>query len=190
MIYIEEALISACIGKERKAQFQLFKQSYSFLMGICYRYVRNREDAEELVNMGFLKILTNLEKYRKEVPFTLWMRRIMINTIIDEYRKNKKEKEMFKSIDFNEYHDEYDAKSVNDYMSKMDVEQIHSLILTLPPMSQRVFNLFVIDGYGHKEIGAMLDISEGTSKWHLNSARTKLKEMLSIIANPVKIAAS
>ena len=190
MNFIEEALLSACMRKDRKAQHQLYKLSYSFLASICIRYVKNREDADELVNMGFLKILNNLEKYRREIPFTLWMRRVMINTIIDEYRKNRKEKEMMETIDFNEYHPEFDDGEINDYVRLLDAEYIHVLVLQLPAMSRRVFNLFVVDGYAHKEIAEMLNMSEGTSKWHLNFARNKLKELLSKSSTVLKVAAS
>ena len=190
MNFIEEALLSACIRKDRKAQYQLFKLCYSFLLGIGLRYVKNREDADELLNQCFLKMLNNLEKYRKEIPFTLWMRRIMINNVIDEYRKNKKEKEMIQHIDFNEYYEEYDSAVVNDCVAKMDAEEIQNMIKELPPMSQRVFNLFAIDGFAHKEIGEMLGMSEGTSKWHLNFARNKLKEKLLHIYNPLKKVAT
>jgi RNA polymerase sigma factor (sigma-70 family) len=190
MNFIDEAILDACLKKDRKAQYQLYKHCYSFLTGICFRYVNNREDADELLNMAFLKILNNLGKYRQEIPFTLWIRRIMINTIIDDYRKNKKEKELMRSIDFNEYYPAHDHSTVNDFVKKADAEQITALIFQLPPMTQRVFNLFAIDGFGHKEIGELLGMSEGTSKWHLNSARTKLKEMISKLASNYKIAAS
>ena len=190
MDFIDEAILEACLEKNSRAQFRLYKLCYSFLMGICVRYNKNREDAEEVLNMGFLKMLNNISKYKKEVPFTLWMRRIMINTIIDEYRKNKKGKELFQPIDFNEYHEEFDDAVVNDYVKKMDTEQLQLLIDKLPTMSRSVFNLFVIDGYKHEEIGKMLGMSTGTSKWHLNLARTRLKEMISKMQSYYKIAAS
>ena len=190
MNFIDEAVLDACRKKDRKAQYQLYKLCYSFLAGICYRYVNNREDADELLNMAFLKILNNLDKHKKEIPFTLWIRRIMINTIIDDYRKNKKSKELMQSVDFNEYYGDFDNSVINDFVKKSDAEQINAMILQLPPTSQKVFNLFVIDGYGHKEIGELLGMSEGTSKWHLNFARTRLKEMINTLSTNYKIAAS
>ena len=81
MVFIEHALLAACARKERSAQYQLYKLCYSFLCGICMRYVKNREDADAILNIGFLKILNNLDKYKPEIPFTLWLRRIMINTV-------------------------------------------------------------------------------------------------------------
>ena len=175
---IEQELIRQCIDKERKAQFALYKQLYSFLMSICIRYCNNREDAQSLLNLGYLKLLNNLEKYRQESPFGLWTRRLMINTIIDEYRKNKKEKELLEYHDFTDRSDDESLTEVNDAVKRMDVQEIQNHIDKLPNVSKKVFNLFVVDGYGHKEIAEMLGITEGTSKWHLNNAREKLKEMI------------
>jgi len=99
-----------------------------------------------------------------------------VNTLIDEYRKKKREKEKISYVE--EYFDSSDYAEANEALSKFDCSQIYELINLLPEMSRQVFNLFVIDGYAHKEIGDMLGISEGTSKWHLNAARQKLKEQL------------
>ena len=156
-------------------------------MGICYRYVNSREEAQELLNMGFLKILNNLEKYRPEIPIKTWMRKVMINVLIDEYRKEKRHSEHIKYAE--EYNESADFTETNNALTKMNVEQIHALIMQLPPVSQRVFNLFAIDGYSHKEIGTMLNISEGTSKWHLNFSRTKLKEMITNLISPLRVVA-
>jgi RNA polymerase sigma factor (sigma-70 family) len=184
---ISDDLLSACIRKDRKAQHELYKLSYSFLVSICLRYTRNREDADALLNLGFLKILNNLEKRRKEIPFPLWIRRIQINTIIDEYRKNKKEKEQTLVTDFSEDYEEYDEPTISSYVQKADAEYILQLIAELPAASQKVFNLFAIDGFSHKEIAGMMGISEGTSKWHLNFARTKLKEKLKEVSQTLTI---
>lgn len=175
---IEQDILRQCIQKDRKAQFLLYKQSYSFLMSICVRYCNNREDAQSLLNLGFLKIINNLEKYKEEIPFGLWARRVMINTIIDEYRKNKKEKELLEYHDFTDRRDDETLVEINDAVKRMDAQEIHKHIEKLPNVSKKVFNLFVVDGYGHKEIATMLGMSEGTSKWHLNNAREKLKEMI------------
>lgn len=182
---IEQELLRQCIDKERKAQFALYKQVYSFLMSICVRYTNNREDAQSVLNLGFLKLLNNLEKYKAEIPFGLWARRLMINTIIDEYRKNKKEKELLEYHDFSDRNDEENMVEVNDAIKRMDVQEIQNHIDRLPNVSKKVFNLFVVDGFGHKEIAAMLGMSEGTSKWHLNNAREKLKELISPLSQPL-----
>ncbi|MFI5150397.1 MAG: RNA polymerase sigma factor [Bacteroidia bacterium] len=187
---IDNTLLDACILRDRKAQYRLYKVCYGFLVSICLRYTRNRDDADALLNLGFLKILNNLEKRREEVPFPLWIRRIMINSIIDEFRKNRQEKEQFRVTDFSESHVEYDDELINDYIRKTDPEYILRLIRELPSVSGRVFNLFAIDGYSHKEIGELLNISEGTSKWHVNFARTRLKERLRENSKPLRAVAS
>ena len=147
-------------------------------MSVCSRYERNREDAEELLNQSFLKILMNLDKYREEVPIKLWMRKITINTIIDEFRRNKKMKELTRHTDFSGENLPDVSYDVNDYMKKADIEELLILIANLPEMSRKVFNMYVIDGFSHKEIGELLGISDGTSRWYLNHAKTELKKSL------------
>lgn len=172
--------------RDRRAEYDMYKATYSYLMSICIRYTRNQDTAKEVLNIGFLKILSSLGNYRPEVPFNLWIRKIMINTLIDEFRKKKAH------IGRIEYVEDYDEtrnfSEMNHAIKKINAEQIYSLIDKLPYASQQVFNLYVIDGYAHKEIADLLKISEGTSKWHLNFARTKLKELINNIVPSTKIA--
>ncbi|MGZ3882924.1 MAG: RNA polymerase sigma factor [Bacteroidia bacterium] len=179
---IQPELINECINRERRAEYAMYKATYSYLMSICIRYTRNSDKAKEILNMGFLKILDNLEKYRPEVPFKTWIRRIMINTLIDEYRKDKKHAQNLEYVE--EYYDTSDYAELNDALSRINTKYIYELIAKLPPASQQVFNLYVIDGFSHKEIAEMVGISEGTSKWHLNSAREKLKQLLGNMVTP------
>ena len=182
---IELDLITACVNKERRAQYELYKLTYSYLMSICVRYTNSRESAEDGLNKGFLKILLNIEKYKPEIPFKIWIRKIMVNTLIDEYRKEKKQRENIKYVET--YIETDDYADVNSALTKMNVEQIRSFISKLPPTSQKVFNLYVIDGFAHKEIASMLDMSEGTSKWHLNFSRQELKSMITNMVSPKMI---
>jgi RNA polymerase sigma factor (sigma-70 family) len=189
-MHINQELITACLKSERKAQFELYHQCYSVLMGVCIRYKNNREDAIEILNQGFLKVLNNLNKYEEKVPFEAWIRRIMINTIIDEYRKGKKASELVKYTDFetgahNERHVDY-----NEADKQLDAEELEDMLKQLPPISQKVFNLYAVDGYSHKEVSEMLDISVGTSKWHVSFARAKLQKMIIRQMNTVKSSAS
>jgi RNA polymerase sigma factor (sigma-70 family) len=173
---IQQALIDNCINNERKAQHELYQLTYGYLMSICIRYTRNEDKAKEVLNMGYFKILSNINKYNPEVPFKAWIRRVMINVLINEY---KKEKIHYDNIHYIEsYYETNKYAEINEAITKSNAEQIYLFIAQLPPASQQVFNLYFIDGFKHKEIGEMLNISEGTSKWHLNSAREKLKEML------------
>ena len=181
-------LITACINREKRAEYELYKKTYSYLMGVCYRYTNSSDEAKEMLNIGFFKILTNIEKYKPEVPFKAWIRKVMVNVLIDQYRKEKKHNEHIQYVD--EYKEVADFSELNPVLAKMDVEQLHSLIMKLPPVSQKVFNLYVVDGYSHKEIAEMLNMSVGTSKWHLNFSRGKLKDMINKIVSPFKKVAT
>lgn len=184
---IQEQLIKDCKRGDRKAQFQLYKSCFNVLMGVCMRYQKNEEDAKAILNQGFLKILNNLDKYQPEVPFIAWIRRIMINTIIDDFRKNRKVKELIEYQDFSENGTFNSMVDFNEADKRFDAENLELLIRELPPMSRKVFNLFAIDGYAHKEIALMLEISDGTSKWHLNFARKKLQSMMKKMMNTTKV---
>ena len=173
---VQPHLIALCLKQDRKAEYELYKQSYGYLMSICMRYSRDKDTASEMLNVGYLKILKNLHSYKPEISFKAWIRQIMINTLIDEYRRNKRERERLTYVD--EYFDTTDFSEVNEALSRLNCQQILDEIGKLPEATRRVFNLFVIDGYSHREIGEMLEISEGTSKWHLNAARQKLREYI------------
>jgi RNA polymerase sigma-70 factor (ECF subfamily) len=182
---IKKELLESCRKEDRRAQFELYRLCYSILLSVCLRYEKNKEDAEFLLNKAFYKILKNLDKYNDHIPFEAWIRRITINTVIDDYRKNKKEK-----IDYVEEPLQVAPVSSMDFNTadqKFDAEELQMLIDQLPPVSKKVFNLYVIDGYNHKEIADQLEMSEGTSKWHLSSARKKLKELIIKLMNNVAV---
>ncbi|MBX3162861.1 MAG: RNA polymerase sigma factor [Bacteroidetes bacterium] len=180
---IQPQLIKDCIDGKRRAEYELYKVSFSYLMSICVRYTRNRERAEEVLNMGFLKILTHLKSYNADAPFKPWIRKIMINTLINEYKKEKTHHENILYVE--DYYETDKYAEINTAIEKIDADQIYSFIAKLPPASSQVFNLYFIDGYKHREIAEMLGITEGTSKWHLNSAREQLKIMLREIDLPI-----
>jgi len=185
-MFIDQEIINACIKRDRKAQYALYRQCHAFMMSICLRYATDKEEAAALMNLGFLKILNNLEKRKSNIPFDLWMRKIMINTIIDDFRKNKKRKEMieYRDLQVGNYEQE---STLNIATQKMDLEQLQQFILKLPKISRRVFNLYVVDGYSHAEISRMLDMSAGTSKWHLSTSRQKLQQLILDFNESVKI---
>jgi RNA polymerase sigma factor (sigma-70 family) len=175
---IEKLLIEACCKQERKAQFLLYKECYGVLMSICFRYKFNKEDAEEILNIGFLKILNNIDKYKFTTPFEAWIRRIMINTVIDEYRKTKKDKEHIEYADFQESNYENKHSELNTADLDFEAADLLNMLEQLPNMTKKVFNLYAIDGFAHKEIAEMLNMSIGTSKWHVSTARAELKKMI------------
>ena len=175
---VDQQIIDDCIRGDRRAQFALYKLCYPPLMGVCLRYRKEERDAAGMLNQAFLKILDNLHRYRPEVPFQAWAKRITINVLIDDFRKGRKVRELIDYKDFTADGPHEAGIDYNKAEAVMAAEELEQLIQSLPTVSRKVFNLFAIDGYSHAEIGAMLGISEGTSRWHLSSARRKLQELI------------
>lgn len=173
---IQQELIARCLKGDRKAENELYRILYSFLMSVCRRYIRQDEKARELLNIGFCRILINIGKYQPIAPFQYWARKIMVNVLINEHKKDKLHYGNHNYVE--SYYDDEKYSEINNALEKFDVSRIAMYIEKLPTASRQVFNLFIIDGYSHLEIAHLLGISEGTSKWHLNAAREKLKVML------------
>ena len=172
-------ILKECADQNRRAQKQLYEYCFQFLMPLCLRYHSNEEDARSSLNIAFLKIINGLETVDLvALNFNAWSKRITNNTLIDEYRKRKVQtthyvsKENERELDF--HADCHENEAVSDF----GCDTILKLLKEIPETSSRVFNLYVIDGYNHREIGEMLEISEGTSKWHLSTARKLLREKL------------
>jgi RNA polymerase sigma factor (sigma-70 family) len=169
-------LLEGCLQNDRKCQELLYKQFYGYAVGVCMRYVPNREEAVEVVNDGFLKVFQNVQKYDAEKPFKIWMRRIMINTALDHYRQNVKHQN---NTDLSVAENTIAASDSDNIYNTLAHEDLIELIQQLTPAYRTVFNLYVIDGYSHEEISRQLGISEGTSKSNLARARENLRVMLS-----------
>ena len=176
---VTESLIFRCVRQEPKAQYELYRALYPQMMSITTRYERNKQDAVARMNQGFLKILTSIGDRRPDVPFELWTRRIMINTVIDAFRKEKRRKAQ-EVLDAQMELPE--ASEVNDYLQHMEADALNEMLLGVPPMSRNVFNLFAIDGCTHAEIAELLGIGESTSKWHVHHARSILRKAVGEIA--------
>lgn len=172
-------LLERCCTDDRKAHYELYTVCFGFLMSVCRRYYVNREDMQSALNQVYVKMIRNMQSYLKKkdtVPFELWMRKITINHVVDEFRKNKKFREQ---IDLRDVHESEDLHpSVQPHLEAEQLEQIREAIGQLSEMNRAVFNLFVVDGYGHDEIANMLKISTGTSKAHLHRAKKRLRELL------------
>ena len=172
-------LLERCRKDDRKAHYELYTMCFSFLLSVCRRYYINREDMESSLNQVYVKIIKNISTYIKKsesIPFELWIRRIAINHIIDEFRKNKKR---FESLDYREILEAEELHPVTTPDVGSDkLEEILEAINELPDVNRAVFNLFVVDGYKHEEIAKMLNITTGTSKAHLHRAKKKLRELL------------
>jgi RNA polymerase sigma-70 factor (ECF subfamily) len=170
-------LIEKCIRKDRRAQNELYKLLFNFLISICWRYAKNKNEAVHCLNSGFLKIVINLKKYKPEIPFELWIRRIMINAIIDEFRKTKSYKTHVTIVEESKITELAEGNQDDNSEERNLLKEIlEKGVNLLPPMTQKVFNMYVVDGFKHKEIASMLNISEGTSQWHYSFAKKKLKE--------------
>lgn len=141
------------------------------------RYSTDKTMACQNLNTGFTHIVLNLKKYRFDKPFKNWVRRTMINHIIDQVRKNKTYNRHLEEAQLlNSSHHGFE---INSGTSKMEFDDLLKILDVLPSSTKDVFNLFAIDGYSHKEISKMLGISEGTSKWHVSTARKSLQNFLS-----------
>ena len=131
---------------------------YNYGMSICLRYSRDREEAVEIVNDGFVKMFSKLHQFKDNTSFKAWLRRILINAAIDYYRKNEKH---YHNVDISYAKHEF---ITDDAVSKISEKEIIEIIQELPPSYRLVFNLFVIEGFNHREIAHKLGISIGTSK--------------------------
>jgi RNA polymerase sigma factor (sigma-70 family) len=159
-------LVQGCVRNERRSQELLYKQYCQSLLAISSAYAKNNQDAIEILQDSFLKIFQNIHLYdsEKSTLYT-WMRTIVVRTSIDFLRKGKNN---IQSIEWDEQHDPViEAEALH----RMTTDQILNMLKQLSETTRAVFNLYISEGFTHKEIGELLKISEGTSKWHLSEAR-------------------
>ena len=164
--------LNGCKKGHRKSQDLLYTTYYPYAMKVGIRYSRDREEALEIVNDGFVKIFKKLPMYTEGMSFTGWVRKIIINSAIDYYRRNNKH---YGNLDIS--YAQYESVT-DDALAKISEKEIIEAIRKLPPSYRMVFNLFAIEGYKHEEIADRLGISVGTSKSNLSIARDKLKRSL------------
>jgi RNA polymerase sigma factor (sigma-70 family) len=166
-------IVKGCKQNDRKAQEALYRAYYKSMVTICLRYMKNEDDAVEVLNNGFLKVFQNIQRYESSVAsLYTWIRTIVINSCLDFIKKKGRAEEHHELNNASEVH--VPAEVIN----KMKATELLGLIRSLPPSTAAVFNLYVIEGYNHKEIGKLLSISEGTSKWHLSEARKQLQHKI------------
>ncbi|MBL3654545.1 RNA polymerase sigma factor [Fulvivirga sediminis] len=170
-------LLKQCRKGHRQSQDRLYLAFYNYAMSIGLRYSRDREEALEIVNDSFVKVFTNLNKYSVGLSFKGWLRKIVINSAIDYYRRNEKH---YHSVDISYARFEYEDY---DILAEISEKEIIALIQELPPSYRIVFNLYAIEGFKHDEIAQKLGISAGTSKSNLSVARTKLQAAIKKIRN-------
>jgi RNA polymerase sigma factor (sigma-70 family) len=169
-----EKLVKGCINNDRTAQEALYKLFHAEMLRVCYNYLPDKELAKEAFNAGFLKVFQSIQNFDVDKgELGGWIRKIMIYTSIDLCRKELK----FSSLTVSE-NDGDEVFITPSILEKLFFEDILQNIRTLPFATQTVFNLSVLDGFTHKEIGEQLNISEGTSRWHLAEAKRKLRALL------------
>lgn len=172
-MHFDEDLIGRCQDNDPKAQGELYKRLAPKMFGICLRYTRNRMEAEDVLQEGFIKVFRHLKDYRNDGSLEGWIRRTMVNTAINFYNKRAKYQNDI-SLDQSEPINQEEESAID----KLSAQELLDFIQELPDGYRMVFNLNVIEGYTHKEIGEMLDISENTSKSQLSRARNVLQGKL------------
>lgn len=173
---MNELLIEGCRSNDRKAQKKLYELYFGKMFSICMRYTKREEEALDVLNNGFYKVFKNIAQFRNQGSFEGWVKRIIINTALDFIKEHKNYNQHI--IPNTEYLDIYNGETENMATTNYNVQEIMTMVNQLPPMAKAVFNMYAIDGYSHKEIGDMLNISEVTSRTYLHAARQKLKLML------------
>jgi RNA polymerase sigma-70 factor (ECF subfamily) len=170
---IEQLLIKGCIAGDRTDQTRLYDLFAPRMMGVCMRYAKNREEAEEILLEGFLRVFTYIKKYKGTGSFEGWIRKIMVNCALHRYKSKSHLYPVFQLEN-----ERTVATEEPDIFSKLDVKELTLLVQSLPAGYRMVFNLYVFEGYKHREIAEALGISEGTSKSNLSDARAILQKAL------------
>lgn len=169
----EEAIIKGCLNNEPAAQQELYQRYSPKMLAVCYRFAKNREDAEDMLQEGFIRVFSQMYQFRAQGAFEGWVRRIIVHTCINVLKKNKK---------FNESVDIIHATNIQvreeSVPSIIQAKQIVECIRMLPIGYRTVLNLFALEGYSHKEIADMLDIEESTSRSQYTRAKAMLQEIL------------
>ncbi len=168
-----DQLIHGCRRKDRNSQHRLYSAFYNYAMSIARRYIHQSEMAEEVVNDAFFKVFTKIDLYPGTMPFRYWLRRILINTAIDQLRQGMNKMQLVELAAWN------DPDWDSGIIESLTHGQILELMDQLSPAYRAVFNLYVVDGFSHEEIAEMLQISVGGSKSNLSRARQQLRVLLS-----------
>jgi RNA polymerase sigma-70 factor (ECF subfamily) len=169
----EELMLQGCLKNLSTAQEALYNKFSPRMLGVCYRYARNREDAEDMLQEGFIKVYSQIQQFRGSGALEGWIRRIIVHTCINVLKKNKKFSD---SLDL--VHASGMQINANNIPSILQAKQVVECIRMLPIGYRTVLNLYAIEGFSHKEIGAILDIEESTSRSQYTRARALLEEIL------------
>jgi RNA polymerase sigma-70 factor (ECF subfamily) len=175
-----KAIVEGCVREERKCQQMIFEMYYGKMMSACLRYISDRDEAQDVLQDGFIKVFNSIAKFDFNGSFEGWVRRIVVNTAIDHIRKKKKD--IFQVTDYefimNNYSEEADDVENDSIYSNLNNQEIIDAIKQLSPAYRTVFSMYVIDGYSHQQIADLLNINIGTSKSNLAKARMNLQKVL------------
>ena len=170
----EKEILAGCVRGKQSAQWELYNRYSRLLLAICNRYAKSMDEAEDILQEGFVKIFLNIKEFKGDGPLMAWMRRIMINTAITYYHKMMKHR----------YHDDVDEVSESKFEdndwgeAEFTKEELFGVIQQMPDGYRHVFNLYAMEGYKHREIAEILKIDENTSKSQYSRARRWLQERL------------
>jgi RNA polymerase sigma factor (sigma-70 family) len=165
-------ILTGCRKEHRESQKLLYEEFYSYGMSICLRYADNRDEAAVILNDGFMKIFTNIKQFDLSKPLKPWLRKIMVNTAINQYHQKQR------SVELAEIEEANRKSETENIISGISYQEIIGMLHKLPPAYRTVFNLYVIEGYKHEEIAKMLGITVGTSKSNLFKAKEYLRKIL------------
>ncbi|MEO6069922.1 MAG: RNA polymerase sigma factor [Chitinophagaceae bacterium] len=170
--YSDNDLIEGCKKEDRTMQYQLYQRFSSKMFGVCLRYASNHEEAEDILQEGFIKVFRKLDSFRGDGSFEGWIRRIFVNTSIEHFRR----KNYLQPISERE-ENTIEGKQIT-VLDQLAEKDIIGLVQQLSPGYRTVFNMYVIEGFTHKEIGELLGINEGTSKSQLSRAKIILQDLV------------
>ncbi|AYQ31737.1 RNA polymerase sigma factor [Runella sp. SP2] len=173
-----QEILEGCLRREAKAQRQLFERYANFAKNTCLRYAQNEVEAEEMVSDGFLKVFDKIEKYDPAQPFEGWLKRLMVNTAIDYFRRNT-HKISWVDVEDASQVPWVDSNYKDEYLMTITADEIMVFVQRLPMSYRTVFSLSVVEGYNHNEIAEMLGISESASRSNLSKAKAKLQSWIS-----------
>ncbi|MFT4660590.1 MAG: RNA polymerase sigma factor (sigma-70 family) [Patiriisocius sp.] len=173
----QESILRDCLLGDRSAQKKLFEGNYAKMLGVCLRYATDRDQAKDFVQEGFIKVFAQMGKYNGKGSLEGWIRRIMVNNCIDTIRKDKKNRFISDGENYIESHGSV-IEDEQEVHSDIKPEIVIEALKKLSPAYSAVFNLYVVEGYSHKEIAKMLNVSEGTSKSNLAKAKKNLRTYL------------
>lgn len=185
---VEDELLDRCKSGDKRAQQALFKACFPFLMKCCRLYSRDEQEAMAYLNAGFFKILKGLKGRKSDIPFAVWARRVLVNCIIDHYRKHRKYREQIQSVeDLTELHFTYQDFDSNLADLVFETGDLLAMIRDLTEMTSRVFLLYAVEEFNYREIALKMKISESTVRWHVSKARSELIKMMEIQTSKKKV---